>query len=120
MFAAVFGGALHGGNRYLACLGNLDRHRRLAAVAAASLDGSDDIHAFNDLAEHDVLVVEVRGGNSGDEELRKGSEEEQLETTAHCCAITWLPLVLGPAFAMDKSPGVSCLSLKFSSENFSP
>ena len=28
--------------------------------------------------------------------------------------------VLGPAFAIDKSPGLVCFSLKFSSANFSP
>ncbi len=31
----------------------------------------------------------------------------------------WLPLVLGPALAIDRQKG-SCLSLKFSSANFSP
>merc|ERR1719272_1198044 len=30
------------------------------------------------------------------------------------------PLVFGPALAMERSPGPVCLSLKFSSANFSP
>merc|ERR1711962_1313097 len=32
----------------------------------------------------------------------------------------WLPLVLGPALAMDRIPGPVCFSLKFSSLNFMP
>ena len=32
-------------------------------------------------------------------------------------AFTWLPLVLGPALAMDRMPGPVCLNLKFSSGN---
>merc|ERR1711906_70998 len=32
----------------------------------------------------------------------------------------WEPLVLGPAFAMERVPAPSCLRVKFSSANFSP
>eukprot|EP00409_Alexandrium_fundyense_P003343 CAMPEP_0185903476 /NCGR_PEP_ID=MMETSP0196C-20130402/2726_1 /TAXON_ID=2932 /ORGANISM="Alexandrium fundyense, Strain CCMP1719" /LENGTH=97 /DNA_ID=CAMNT_0028622539 /DNA_START=128 /DNA_END=421 /DNA_ORIENTATION=+ len=32
----------------------------------------------------------------------------------------WEPLVLGPAFAMERMPGPVCLSVKFSSANFEP
>jgi len=32
----------------------------------------------------------------------------------------WEPLVLGPALAMERRPGLVCLNLKFSSANFSP
>merc|ERR1712176_1735883 len=32
----------------------------------------------------------------------------------------WLPLVPGPAFAIESTPGPVCLSWKFSSANFSP
>ena len=32
----------------------------------------------------------------------------------------WEPLVFGPAFAMDRRSGLSCLSLKFSSLNLAP
>ena len=32
----------------------------------------------------------------------------------------WLPLVPGPEFAIDSTPGPVCFSLKFSSANFSP
>lgn len=33
------------------------------------LDGLDEVHALDDLAEHDVLVVEPRGHDGRDEEL---------------------------------------------------
>lgn len=32
----------------------------------------------------------------------------------------WEPLVSGPALAMERRPFLECLSLKFSSANFSP
>lgn len=41
-------------------LGDLDLALGLAAAAALSLNGLDDIHAVNDLAEHDVLAIELR------------------------------------------------------------
>lgn len=37
------------------------------------LDGLDEVHALDDLAEHDVLVVEPRGHDGRDEELSSGS-----------------------------------------------
>lgn len=36
------------------------------------LDGLDEVHALDDLAEHDVLVVEPRGHDGRDEELSSG------------------------------------------------
>ena len=32
----------------------------------------------------------------------------------------WEPFVLGPALAMDRTPGPMCISSKFSSSNFAP
>lgn len=37
------------------------------------LDGLDEVHTFDDLAEHDVLVVEPRGHDRRDEELSLSS-----------------------------------------------
>lgn len=42
-------------------------------------------------------------------------EREEHESSTH-----WLPLVWGPALAMESSPGRSCFSVKPSSSNFSP
>eukprot|EP00307_Rebecca_sp_RCC1486_P013867 CAMPEP_0119434854 /NCGR_PEP_ID=MMETSP1335-20130426/50874_1 /TAXON_ID=259385 /ORGANISM="Chrysoculter rhomboideus, Strain RCC1486" /LENGTH=339 /DNA_ID=CAMNT_0007460711 /DNA_START=238 /DNA_END=1258 /DNA_ORIENTATION=- len=49
-----------------------DHHRlgRLARLRADGLDLLDDIHALDNLAEHDVLAVEPRRGYRTDEELR--------------------------------------------------
>lgn len=41
----------------------------LAALAAVRLDLADDVHAFGDLAEDDVLAVQPRGLLGADEEL---------------------------------------------------
>ena len=43
-----------------------------AGLAAAATDGfhrSYDVHTLGDFAEHDVLAVEPRGDDGGDEEL---------------------------------------------------
>jgi hypothetical protein len=95
-------------------------------VAAAGLDGLDNTVrvdvALGHLAEHDVLAVEPRGDDGGDEELR---------AVAVCCESVACVVfcnsggggesyVLGPALAMERRNGRLCLSLKFSSENFSP
>ena len=44
--------------------------RLVAAVGARVLDGVHDLHALDDLAEDDVLAVQVRRGHRRDEELR--------------------------------------------------
>jgi hypothetical protein len=67
-----------------------------------------------------VLAVEMRGGNGGDEELGNKWVAEGIRGKKECNAGTWLPLVLGPELAIESRPGVSCLSVKFSSGNFSP
>ena len=41
-------------------LGDLDLALGLAAAGSLSLDGLDDVHAVDDLAEDDVLAVELR------------------------------------------------------------
>ena len=58
--------------RHLAhtALGDLDAATGLAAAAALSLDGLDNVHAVNDLTEDDVLAVQPASHHSGDEELR--------------------------------------------------
>lgn len=41
-------------------LGDLDLALGLAAAGSLSLDGLDDVHAVDDLAEDNVLTVELR------------------------------------------------------------
>ena len=87
--------------------------------ACVRTDGVDDVHALDDLAEDDVAAVEPLGLDGGDEELGavavrmvcQWSPERPVIGRTH---------VLGPALAMDSRPGLVCLSLKFSSANFSP
>jgi hypothetical protein len=80
------------------------------------------------------------GGGNSDEELRQGGGkggqpkgwEQAVEVTAkgrwqarmspntYELTQTWLPFVLGPAFAIDSSPGLVCLIEKFSSSKVTP
>ena len=102
----------------LAAVSDDDAGLGAAALAALRLHLLDDVHALDDLAEDDVLVVEPRGHNGGDEELRAvGCEAVSKCTVAKARAGS---VLLGPALAMERRPGVVCFSLKFSSANFSP
>jgi hypothetical protein len=51
---------------------DLNRRLRLAAGGANCLDGLDDVHAFDDLAEYDVLAIQPARYDRGNEELQVG------------------------------------------------
>jgi len=70
------------------------------------------VHTFCHLSKDNVLSVQPGGDNGRDEEL--GPCELDLLCVSESRQ-TCEPLVLGPALAIDKSPGRLCLSLKFSS-----
>jgi hypothetical protein len=55
--------------RELAAVGDLDLLGGAAGAGPDLLDGLDDVHALDDLAEDDVLAVEPGGGDGADEEL---------------------------------------------------
>jgi hypothetical protein len=92
----------------------------LATAAASSLKSPDNIHGLlvSNLAEDDVLAIEPAGYHSGNEELRAVA----IGTSCQLCFRTMFVLayVLGPALAIERSPGLVCLREKFSSANFSP
>ena len=51
------------------------------------------------------------------------SQEETSDRARAVLAVhrkNWLPLVPGPALAIERTPGPVCLRVKFSSANFSP
>jgi len=59
-----------------------------------------------------VFSIQPRGDNGRDEELGPRKLDVLcISESRQTCE----PLVLGPALAIDKSPGRLCLSLKFSS-----
>ena len=70
------------------------------------------VHTFCHLSKDNVFAVQPRGDNGRDEEL--GPRELDLLCVSESRQ-TCEPLVLGPALAIDKSPGRLCLNLKFSS-----
>ena len=95
------------------------------AAGASSLKSLDDLERLlvSDLAEDDVAAVEPRGDNSGDEELGAVAMDENVSSRSEAPVVTQLDrrtYVLGPALAMESRPGLSWVSLKFSSPNFSP
>ena len=102
-----------------------NRSAQLAGLTAQGLDLLDDLEGVgvSNLAEDDVLAVQPRGDDGGDEELRSVA----IQLSVRCLHTIQLgkvrgreTYVLGPALAMDKRPGFSCFKAKFSSANFSP
>ena len=110
-------------------LARLDDGRSLlvldgARAAAAGLDGLDDPVrldvAVGNGAEDDVLAVQPRRDDGGDEELRAVAVANGLASFSIGWGGAVSPYVLGPALAIDRRKGLECWSLKFSSANFSP
>lgn len=106
--------------------GGLDSGADGAGGGAEGLDLLDNLQGLiiSDLAEDDVLAIEPRGGNSGDEELgavsRKEGNGQYGSLDVDQPGYKTETYVLGPALAMDRRPGRVCLWTKFSSGNFSP
>ena len=73
---------------------DLDRFYAVAGLGiclrVALADGVHVLHALGDLAEDRVPVIEPGRRYVGDEE-------------------NWEPPVFGPAFAIERTPGLSCL-----------
>lgn len=97
----------------------------LAAFGADRLQRLDNPHRLlvSNLAEDDVATIKPRGDDGGDEELRAVAAERERKSqlrTDLACPRAGISYVFLPALAMDSRPGLSCLSLKFSSANFSP
>ena len=94
-----------------------------ACARANSLDGTDNIHAGSNLAEHDVLELKKSIGCYQKSEIYKDTEgvQRNLRPKQKCkqyslptfpsrwgvfTVVTknWDPLVPGPALAMERSP----------------
>ena len=110
--------------RHLAAVG--DDHgadRAVAAVARAILNLGDQVHAVQNRAEHDVLAIQPRCETTGAGQRGRGASQQCTSGHARVTTVVmknWLPLVLGPALAMDSRPGTVCLCTKFSSANLLP
>lgn len=79
-------------------------------AAAEGLELLDDLHGrlVSNLAEDDVLAIEPRGDNGGDEEL--GAVAVDLEVSGSCSlCFNKRTYVWGPALAMERRPGRLCL-----------
>ena len=89
--------------------GGLDVGADGAGGAAESLNLLDDLHGLivGNLTEDNVLAIEPRGDNGGDEELGAVAADAvsgQAQSSSYGeGAITY---VLGPALAMERIPGL--------------
>jgi hypothetical protein len=87
-----------------------------AAAAADGLDGLDDLVrldiAVGDAAEDDVLAVQPRGDNGGDEELGAVAVRGLAGADGG--------VTVRQAYVLESRKGLLWISLKFSSLNFSP
>lgn len=95
----------------------------LSTAATELLNGLDDIETIGNLAEDDMLAIEPRCNDGGDKELRPVAIENWCVNRHSVNGETkgvQLTYVLGPALAMESRPGLVCLTVKFSSLNFSP
>lgn len=91
----------------------------LSGAGASGLETLDDLQRLlvGNLSKDDVLAIQPAGDDGGDKEL--GAVARGLLVTAR--RVKWRRIyVLGPALAMDRSPGLLWTRLKFSSANFSP
>jgi hypothetical protein len=78
-----------------------------ARLGSLALQGLDNIHAVNDLAEYNVLAVEPdRKDVTNPEKERKKHQAASLRYHSVLAVQmkNWLPLVFGPALAMDRMP----------------
>ena len=75
-----------------------------------------NIHTINNSTEDDMLVIQERGSDLTIALFQQLSRTIRIGTSEHTVVMkNWQPFVLGPELAMLRSPGVSCLRLKFSS-----
>lgn len=73
----------------------------------------------SNLAEDDVLAIEPASDDGGNEELGAVAAKT-ISVSTELQLNSMISYVLGPALAIDRSPGLVCLRVKFSSANFSP
>ena len=109
----------------------VDGHSLPGLVVRGNWDGLDllnHVHSCNDTTEYDVLPVQPGGRCQCDEELRAatqtsqscGGNSQNARQKTKGRSKKKYPLVEGPALAMDRIPGPTWRSLKFSSANLAP
>jgi hypothetical protein len=104
----------------LTTLDNLDRCARLTRVRSKRFNALNQLHVLNNTSKDDVGSIEPVSHDGGDEKLRAVTNEyisiirEDLRKNH---PTTYVP---GPALAIERRPGISCFSWKFSSGNVSP
>ena len=109
------------GDLQLAALDDLDLlDGPITRLGRSVLNDLDDLVALEDLAEDNVTAVEPTMATSA---LARSCCFAPWWVAYEVTTVVmknWEPLVSLPALAMDRRPFLVCLSLKFSSGNFSP
>lgn len=104
----------------LTTLDDLDGCARLTRVRSKRFNALDQLHVLNNTSKDNVGSIEPISDDGGDKELRAVSSGQISiirKVIRVYYAITYVP---GPALAIERRPGISCFSWKFSSGNVSP
>jgi hypothetical protein len=91
--------------------GRLDVGADGTGAAAKGLNLPDNLHGIvvSDLTEDNVLAIEPRGHNGGDEELGAVATWRSVRVQNQWMWGLKMTYVLGPALAMERRPGRLCL-----------
>lgn len=102
-----------------ATVGDDDSFLELPRRRAQGFDHFNEIHTLNDFACKKIKISQGKRYSLRGRYLPKTTcaPSSQLVTTV--VMKNWEPFVFFPALAMDKSPGLVCLSVKFSSVKYS-
>ncbi len=79
--------------------------------------GSNRQHAVNDLAEHDVFIVEPDENDDESKTEKSHTTESTHQSVFVHVMKNWQPLVFGPLLAIDRMPAPVWGREKFSSSN---
>lgn len=104
----------------LTTLDNLDRCAGLTRVRSKRFNALNQLHVLDHTSKDNVGTIEPISNDGGDEELRavtSGHISIIRKDIRRYNATTYVP---GPALAIERRPGTSCFSWKFSSGNVSP
>ena len=93
---------------------NFDSLPSLPTRSSKFFNVLDNFHSLDNFSENNMFPIKPTCHDLPNVNTNLFKEDGTVVTK------NWEPLVLGPAFAMERRPGLVCFNLKFSSENFSP
>jgi hypothetical protein len=89
----------------------------VTSIRVHSFNLLDNVHTFKNLSKNDMTSIEPSVCRERSEIRQEKKKKESKPRVTHEVTTVvmknWLPLVLGPALAIESNPGRSCLRLKF-------